>query len=71
MKLSPSARGIWRLTRAITVRARSAAAFVHSTPTPYEQKPCSSGGETWIRATSTFCRPDWISRGISDRKIGT
>ena len=31
---------------AITVRARSAAALVHSTPTPNEQNPCSSGGET-------------------------
>ena len=34
MKESPSDRGIRRFTRAMTVRARSAAALVHSTPTP-------------------------------------
>ena len=34
MTQSPSDRGICRFTRATTARALSAAAFVHSTPTP-------------------------------------
>ncbi len=71
MKASPSERGIRRFTSAITVRARSAAAFVHSTPTPKEQKPCSSGGETWMRATSMGRMPDLMRRGISERWTGT
>ena len=71
MKQSPSVRGMRALTSATTSRAASAAAFVQSTPTPKEQKPCSSGGETWTNATSTGCRPDEISRGMSERWTGT
>ena len=70
-KLSPRVRGIWRLIIAITVSAFSTAVLVASTPTPYEQKPCSSGGEMWIMATSTRKRPRVIRPGTSWRWIGT
>ena len=71
MKQSPSVRGMRTLTSAITSRAASAAAFVQSTPTPNEQKPCSSGGETWTKATSIGWRPVVIRRGMSERWTGT
>ena len=70
MNESPSVRGIRGLTSAITVRATSAAVFVQSTPTPNEQKPCSSGGETWIRQTSIGSSPLVNSAGISERETG-
>ncbi len=68
---SPRVLGICWLTRAMVVRALSTAALVASTPTPKEQKPCSSGGEMWISATSIGMKPLEIRPGISWRWIGT
>jgi len=47
----------------------SAAALVHSMPTPNEQKPCSSGGEMWMIATSTAVSLG-EQAGIIDRWTG-
>ena len=70
MKPSPWTRGIWGLTWATMTLAHSAAAWATSTLTPRVQKPCSSGGETWSRATSRGRRPERKRFGISERKQG-
>ena len=46
------------------------AALVQSTLGPRVQKPCLSGGLTWIRATSKSIIFRWKSSGISLKKIG-
>lgn len=45
--------------------------LTQSTLVPSEQYPCSSGGETWIRAMSGLTYPSLNNRGISCKKIGT
>ena len=72
MKLSPSVRGIDRLSWTMTVFAARIAACIASTDVPSEQKPCASGGVALTkhgverqRAASSN------SRGTSDRKTGT
>ena len=40
------------------------------TSTPKEQKPCSSGGVTWMNATSSGRIPSVKSWGTSERRIG-
>jgi hypothetical protein len=67
---SPSVRGMRGFTSAMSSLAHSAAALTMSTDTPSEQKPCSSGGVTWISATSTGALPLLNSAGTSDRKMG-
>ncbi len=67
---SPCTRGICGFTCAMTRLAFSAAAFTTSTEMPRLQRPRSSGGDTWINATSIGNRPDLNSRGMSDRKMG-
>ena len=49
MKLSPIVQGICGLTCAITRPALSAALLTMSTEMPRLQRPCSSGGVTWIK----------------------
>ncbi len=70
MKLSPRVRGMRGLTSAMITRAHSTAGFTMSTETPRLQKPCSSGGVTWMRATSMGTRPLRNRRGTSERKMG-
>ena len=50
--------------------ADAAAAFVIPTSTPNEQKPCSSGGDTAISATSSGIVPEVKRTGISERRHG-
>ena len=54
----------------MTSFAAWAAAFVTPTSTPKEQKPCSSGGVTWMSATSSGRTPDEKRSGISPRRHG-
>ncbi len=61
---------MFAFTCAMTSDALSAALFTMSTETPRLHKPCSSGGETWISATSSGNRPELNRRGMSERKIG-
>ena len=70
MKLSPSVRGIRRFTSTTMLRAQRAAGLVTPTSMPNEQKPCSSGGLTWISAQSRGMTPRRNSRGISCRCTG-
>jgi len=67
---SPCVRGMRGFTWAMTVRAVCTAARVTSTDTPSEQKPCRSGGETWMSATSSGRSPPRNSSGTSERKTG-
>ncbi len=68
---SPSIRGIFSLTCAMTSFAARQAAFEARVSTPRLMKPCSSGGETITIATSSETIPSENSRGIWCRKIGT
>ena len=52
----------------MTSEAFSAALFTMSTDTPRLHMPCSSGGVTWISATSSGSWPVSNSRGMSDRE---
>ena len=70
MRLSPRVRGIAGLTSAITRLAANAAACVTSTETPRLHIPSSSGGATWISATSTGMRPLLRSAGTSASESG-
>jgi len=70
MNASPSVRGMFGLTSAMTILAEAAAVLVTPTSTPNEQNPCSSGRETWIKAASSGRWPFLKSPGISDRKQG-
>ena len=67
---SPRVRGMRGFTWAMTSDAFSAALLTMSTDTPRLQTPRSSGGVTWIRATSSGRRPLENRRGISERKMG-
>ena len=67
----PCVRGICSLISASTIFAWSAAALAASTLVPTVQLPCTSGGETWMSATSSGTSPVLNSQGISLRKIGT
>ena len=58
------------LTWAMTSEAFSAALLTMSTETPRLHMPCSSGGVTWIKATSSGSWPELNRRGMSERKIG-
>ena len=49
MKASPSVRGICGFSSAMTSFADWAADRFVETSTPKEQKPCSSGGVTWMK----------------------
>jgi hypothetical protein len=69
-KLFPGVQGMFGFTWAITSPALAAAALTMSTEMPRLQRPCRSGGVTWIRATSRGISPLESSRGISDREMG-
>jgi hypothetical protein len=70
MKELPRVRGIRGLTSAITRSAVSTPAGMMSTLTPRLMQPWSSGGDTWMRATSMRNRRLRMSSGISERKTG-
>ena len=57
MKLSPSVRGIDRLSWTMTVFAARMAACIASTLVPSEQKPWASGGVALTRTTSSGSAP--------------
>ena len=67
---SPWVRGMRGLIWAITCSAVWTAASEASTETPSEQKPWPSGGETWIRATSSGSTRRRKSAGTSLKKTG-
>ena len=71
MKLSPSVRGIERLSWTTTVFAARIAACIASTLVPREQKPCASGGVALTSTTSSGSARLSNSRGMSERKTGT
>ena len=68
--VSPCVRGIRSLTSAMTVGANREAVRVQSTVVPRLTKPCSSGGETCIRTTSSGIAPLSNRPSISLRKMG-
>ena len=70
MNESPSVRGICSFTSAMMIFADSAGDLVKPTSTPSEQNPCSSGGETWISATSTGSTLFLNNSGNSESKTG-
>ena len=70
-KVSPRVLGILGFTMAMTMGAVSTAAFVAITSTPKEQKPCSSGGETWTMAASKGRMPRLKSQGTWWSMTGT
>ena len=69
-KLSPRVQGICGFTWAMTRPALAAAALTMSTEMPRLQRPCSSGGVTWMRATSRGISPALEERGMSEREMG-
>ena len=71
MKLSPSVRGIDRLSWTTTVVAARMAACIASTLVPSEQNPWASGGVALTNTTSSGRAPLSNRRGTSDRKTGT
>ena len=71
MKLSPSVRGIDRLSWTMTVFAARTAACIASTLVPSEQNPWRSGGVALTKTASSGSAPLSNSRGTSDRKTGT
>ena len=71
MKLSPSVRGIARLSWAMTVFAARIAACIASTDVPSEQNPCASGGVALTRTASSGSSAGLEQRGDVDRNTGT
>ena len=63
-------RGISAFTWAMTRAAFSTAAFTMSTLIPRLMKPCSSGSEVWMSATSMGTSFRLKRPGTWDRKMG-
>ena len=67
---SPKTRGIFLLHCAITNEAFSIADFTISTLIPKLKRPCRSGKDVCIKATSMGIIPRRNKLGTSDKKIG-